>query len=177
MGNCFSTRWDTTIVRQDTDPLPKLDVRLLHRMGALRSGAVAMPSWLQDEALASQIITAVDPVSPDVLILECRVQHPGGDWYLFHEQVPLTTTPCTFGGKRIWFRCPGCYGRRAVLFCFGGRFRCRKCHNLAYTSTREREWKRSMRRVAKLRVKIDNEDEGTDSKDNVDVSQKSFMEP
>jgi hypothetical protein len=172
MGNCFSTRRGTTIVRQDTDPLPKLDVRWLHRIGALKSDAVTHPSWFRSEEPVGSIFATVDPVSPNVLLLKYQMQHSGGDWHLIHEQIPLTTTPCTFGGERIWFRCPGCHGRRAVLFFFGARFRCRKCHDLAYTSTRKSEWERSIRHVAKLRARINNEKKGTEFEGHIDVSQK-----
>ncbi|HEV2127767.1 MAG TPA: hypothetical protein VGR22_04020, partial [Thermomicrobiales bacterium] len=53
-----------------------------------------------------------------------------------------------------WFRCPGCLSRRAVLFSVGGVFRCRACHDQAYTSTREDETERANRRIVALQRKL-----------------------
>jgi len=55
-------------------------------------------------------------------------------------KVPLTTTPCYFGGVRYWFICPwyanGIYcGRRVGVLYLGGKyFACRHCYNLTYNS-------------------------------------------
>lgn len=48
-------------------------------------------------------------------------------------QVDLDWTPCHFGGRRPWFRCPEC-GRRAGRLYGGGRFVCRKCAGFRYES-------------------------------------------
>jgi len=60
------------------------------------------------------------------------------------ELVRLARTPCTFGGKRHWFLCPGCLRRGAILYQCHGRFRCRSCHDLRYQSQAvdaiERTW-------------------------------------
>jgi len=53
-------------------------------------------------------------------------------------KIPLTTTPCYFGGVRYWFVCPlsnnGRYcGRRVgVLYSIGKWFGCRHCGRIAY---------------------------------------------
>jgi len=58
----------------------------------------------------------------------------------FDYKIPLTTTPCRYGGKRYWFNCPmsrnGQYcGRRVgVLYKNGDYFACRHCYNLTYSS-------------------------------------------
>lgn len=58
----------------------------------------------------------------------------------FDYKIPLTTTPCNFGGNRHWFICPwykmGVYcGRRVgVLYLSGGYFACRHCNELTYES-------------------------------------------
>lgn len=153
MGNCFSTRWSRTIVRQDTDPLPKLDVRWLHRIGALEPGALAQPSWRRGEHQVDTITTYVNLQTQDVLILDYWTQQPGKDPLRVQEAIPFISTPCTFGGERVWFQCPSCQCRRAVLFCLQGWFRCRECHALAYTSTRENKQKRAMRRYSALSAK------------------------
>lgn len=58
----------------------------------------------------------------------------------FDYKIPLTTTPCHYGGKRYWFICPwhtnGKYcGRRVgALYKDGDYFACRHCYNLSYSS-------------------------------------------
>lgn len=54
------------------------------------------------------------------------------------HKIPLTTTPCNYGGKRYWFICPlikdGKYcGRRVgVVYNVSKYFGCRRCANVAY---------------------------------------------
>jgi hypothetical protein len=54
-------------------------------------------------------------------------------------QVPLTKTPCYFGGFRWWFICPDCGKRMAILYKprYSNFFLCRQCHNLTYKSCQE----------------------------------------
>ena len=55
--------------------------------------------------------------------------------------VPLTTTPCNYGGKRYWFLC-SCGRRCGVLYLQGKHFTCRLCNQLAYRSqSRNRKWR------------------------------------
>ncbi|EKD67325.1 MAG: hypothetical protein ACD_48C00479G0005 [uncultured bacterium] len=61
----------------------------------------------------------------------------------FDYTVRLVTSPCYFGGKRWWFRCPllinglPCSRRVGVLYLAGKYFGCRKCYDLAYQSQQE----------------------------------------
>ena len=58
----------------------------------------------------------------------------------FDYKIPLTTTPCHYGGKRYWFTCPWykggnyCGKRVGVLYKDGDYFACRHCYNLTYSS-------------------------------------------
>jgi hypothetical protein len=153
MGGYFSTRWGSVRTRQDTDPLLGLDIRWLRKIGALRPGAIAHPQWSSRGEPSGTIDTIMDR-GGYTLTLSYRTRRQGEEWQPIEEVVALDTTPCNYGGERLWFLCPGCNSRRAVLFSVGGRFRCRQCHRLAYTSTREDAWERSIRRCAELRRKI-----------------------
>ncbi len=57
--------------------------------------------------------------------------------------VRLVSTSCHLGGRRWWFLCPlarngvGCGRRARKLYLCGRYFGCRRCHNLAYTSSQE----------------------------------------
>jgi hypothetical protein len=51
--------------------------------------------------------------------------------------VRLDRTPCNYGGERIWFLCPRCNRRAAILYAPGHLFWCRRCCQLAYSSQGE----------------------------------------
>jgi len=153
MGGYCSTRWNLAPTRTPADPLLSLDVRWLHRMGALAPGVVFQPQWSCRGEPAGWIVTIRDP-QRDCLMLDYQTRRPGEPWEPIRETIDLERTPCHFGGERVWFACPGCGTRRAVLFAVGGRFRCRACHRLAYSSTREDAADRSRRRQAVHRTKL-----------------------
>lgn len=90
-----------------------------------------------------------------------RTRSHGDDWRDMNYPVGLDRTACHLGGERTWFRCParGC-GRRVAILYGGEVFACRHCYQLAYPSQRENPMSRSMRRVEKLRDRLDCDDEG-----------------
>lgn len=154
MGGYGSTRWTWEHTRIHTDPLLSLDVRYLKRIGALESGAIAQPSWTCRGKPSGTIITVMNRKG-DCLTLKYQTRGPGEtDWTPHTQPVWLDTTPCHYGGERVWFTCPGCQCRRAVLFSVGGLFRCRGCHDLAYSSTRESALDRSYRRIDRIQRQL-----------------------
>jgi hypothetical protein len=76
-----------------------------------------------------------------------------------HAEVRYTSTPCNFGGTRLWFVCNECRRRALVLYLvrrvrFGvsvGEFVCRRCGNLCYLSQLENPMSRALRAVSKVR--------------------------
>jgi len=46
----------------------------------------------------------------------------------------FSRTACNYGGERLWFLCPHCGKRVAVLYGVDARFLCRHCYNLPYAS-------------------------------------------
>jgi len=153
MGGYFSTRWNGTQTRQETDPLLSLDIRWLKKEGCLKPGAVCQPGWTSRGAPSGNIVTRMS-ADGHCLTLDYSTRAPGEDWQAVSDRVWIDSTPCNYGGARPWFRCPGCQTRRGVLFSVGGRFRCRACHTLAYSSTREDAHERSIRRCAALRMRL-----------------------
>ncbi len=61
-----------------------------------------------------------------------------GETREMNYRVPLTTTPCNYGGVRYWFRCPlskndvHCGRRVGVLYSVSKYFGCRHCADVAY---------------------------------------------
>jgi hypothetical protein len=70
------------------------------------------------------------------------------------QPVRLACTPCHFGGKRIWFICPYCGRRCAVIFSCGKYFACRICTNVAYQTQNETCQDRLFTKTNKLRERI-----------------------
>ena len=74
--------------------------------------------------------------------------------------VPLTWTPCTYGGRRPWFICCGVVngrpcGRRVAKLNSGGTyFLCRHCYALTYESRRESPMDRARERAQDIRVRL-----------------------
>ena len=57
-----------------------------------------------------------------------------------NQTLDFTATQCYFGGRRLWFRCPACSKRAAILYRprRDDIFLCRLCHDLTYTSCQYR---------------------------------------
>jgi len=61
-------------------------------------------------------------------------------------------TPCNYGGERVWFMCPNCDRRCAVLY--GNDFVCRGCIGIRYyTSQIEDDIARAKRKFEKFKAK------------------------
>lgn len=151
MGGYGSTRWNWTATRATTDGLIALDVRRLAREGALRLNSSSEVGWSHcgQETHRIGIIAEADAV-----VLCYCLERLAGTPEPVREWIRLERTPCSYGGSRPWFVCPGCESRRAVLHCRAGWFRCRHCHDLAYGSTREAAWERAWRKAAGLRRRL-----------------------
>lgn len=160
MGGYGSGRWGRRLTKGTTDEALRLDVRWLARKGLIVPGAAGslVVACCQGGEPAGSVAVGYDGGRPGAVVLDYGVRRgEGAPWEPVRELVALARTPCRFGGERPWFRCPGCLGRRAVLFGAGGRFRCRACHGLAYDSTRESARERDRRRADALRRRIGSE--------------------
>ena len=112
----------------------KVDIRLWRKMGHLVNGQSFAWQWLRGGEVTGSIGVSV---RNDSIRLGYTVQGTDAS-----QTICTTTTPCRYGGARTWFECPCCSGRAAVLFMRSGRFACRHCQRVSYTSqsgsTRER---------------------------------------
>ncbi len=130
-------------------------MRALHRQGALRPGAVASQHWTRgDGTPAGDIVTIAGEHGDRVTLAYATRRGEHDAWTQQREHVRLERTQCNYGGKRVWFTCPGCGSRRAVLFSADDLFRCRACHDLAYTSTRQDDIDRNTNRIRALQGRL-----------------------
>lgn len=137
MGGYGSSRWGMTVTRLTTEGFPRLDIRMLARVGGLVPGTAATMSWHGGGCVTATIASYVPPEEPDCLVLDYCLLTRGGMWQPIRERFVLLRTLCHYGGARVWVQCPCCHNRRAVLYALSVAFRCRECHHLAYRSTRE----------------------------------------
>lgn len=138
MGRYYSSK------KTESDSLKKIQTWWLKKYGYLsddcwRSGSIKWTSsWSGDE---SSVGISVDTYHEDPhLQINYTQTDQDGEKKNFDYKIPLTTTPCYYGGKRYWFICPwyvnGQYcGRRVgTIYKVGDYFTCRHCYNLTYNS-------------------------------------------
>jgi hypothetical protein len=137
--------------RRTTGDMWKLDVRRLKREGLLTPGRCSTVSWSHNgqKAASISIIAHADRVT---LKYRSRLQD-GDKWEDKEYPVALQWTACHLGGRRLWFLCPCCGRRVAVLW--GGRiYACRHCHRLSYPCQREAPHDRLLSRALKIRDRL-----------------------
>lgn len=71
---------------------------------------------------------------------------PGGDF------IRVTSTRCHFGGERLWFVCPGCQRRCAIVYLSTGT--CRTCAGGRYETESLSPENRLFRRAFRLRERL-----------------------
>ncbi len=68
------------------------------------------------------------------LILKYRFHEHGGESQPINKSVYFDRTSYNYGDERLWFLCPHCSKRVAVLHGVGARFLCRRCYDIHYSS-------------------------------------------
>lgn len=138
--------------KSTTSDMRALDVRRLQRDGLLAPGRSFSWRWLRN---GEEIGSIQMRSGSDRVMLNYRTRRQGGEWQSMDYPVYLDWTPCNYGGRRAWFRCPaqGC-GRRVGILFGGSFFACRHCHRLAYQCQREQGDDRAVRRADSIRDRL-----------------------
>jgi hypothetical protein len=128
----------------------RLDVRHWQRDQLLEPGQFFRWHWSRD----GEVVALINVRSEwDKVILSYRHRTNGGPWTNEEYPVSIVWTPCTYGGKRAWFLCPGSGCSRRVAILYGGTiFACRYCHKLVYESQRESPSGRALIRAQAIRM-------------------------
>lgn len=69
-------------------------------------------------------------------------------------QIRLAYTTCHLGGTRVWWRCPCCGRRVAILYVRGKTIACRRCWRLRYMVESSDDNRKAFRRADKLRARL-----------------------
>ena len=158
MGGCGSGRWYRWETKTLVTSCRSLDVRRLHREGLLQPDTFCGWAWLNSAGEQEAYIGV--QVAGDGVKLTYRYRFGGGEWQDVREPVDLSWTPCNYGGRRPWFRCPGvvsgisCSRRVLKLYLAGQYFLCRHCYALAYPSQRVLVADRPMTRAQDIRMRL-----------------------
>lgn len=149
MGGINSGWFGRRTSRPTTDDYLGLDVRRLARESLLTPGCWFTWTWTQRGNTVASI--GVQVFADRVVIADGHGRY----------SVRLEWTPCGFGGRRVWFRCPRC-GRRCCLLYHASGFPCQACLGLTWPVEREARGRRALRRAEKIlrRAKVDPAREG-----------------
>jgi hypothetical protein len=150
MGGWGSGRWNRWDTKPTVEHYRYIDVRAWHREGVLRPGLRFVVIW--------QSSSGDDIVSIGVTMILGAMELS----YLCNDEplqyrIPLTWTPCPYGGRRVWFRCPpglGCGRRVAKLYQANRHFLCRACYKLAYASQQVARCDRPMHRAHNIQRRL-----------------------
>ncbi len=123
----------------------RLDVRKMARDGVLTTGATITWRW-------SSGLLATMAVQETAIALDYLFEFIQGERRV-HSHVRLERTPCQFGGSRVWFACPRCHRRVAILYLWGYPA-CRTCCRMGYPSQSDDATGRSWRRTRKIETKL-----------------------
>jgi len=151
MGGYGSGSWYRWNKKTTTESQHRIDIRWMKKHGRLKDDTYGCLSWTFRGQQSGSIRYIM---RKDVMILNYRVRENGEDCKQVREEVSLDRTPCYYGGKRIWFLCPNCNRRVAVLYGAGRYFLCRHCSGLTYHSQQQPPHFRLMEKAQAIKKRL-----------------------
>jgi len=117
--------------------------------------------WWRDEE-GEEIASLGVLASAQAVTLPYTLRWPRTDWDPEHVRytIPVTWTPCHYGGRRPWFLCPGrnCGRRVAKLYLpldgSAKYYLCRHCYGLAYESQRQALHNRFLQKACRIKRRL-----------------------
>lgn len=159
MGGYGSTRWEWTRVAPLISDARRLDIASLRR---IPSSSAAGPRSLDpiracppggarlrwgmggNAAVILQVLPDKNHERASRVSFSYRARVYDGPWRAYQAKIAVDWRPCNLGGHQPFFRCPSCDRPCRTVFVLGPTA-CRKCHGLAYDSTRQSEDERAIR--------------------------------
>ena len=140
--------------KMTTDEAKKIDIRELQRRQSLYCGNTGELSWHNAKTKESTGRIGFI-VKDDCLVFSYRAKRHNSQYWQDYEVIaPLTYTPCNYGNRRVWFKCPRCSKRVAILY-INAQIGCRTCQRLNYASQQQTKgmWQ-DRDRMNKIREKL-----------------------
>lgn len=134
-----------------TEGARPLDIRKLQRAGVLTPGGCFEWQWTVAGRRVADILVRVETMRL-VLVSQCRDR--GGEWQNVEQPVYWERTACAYGGSRLWWLCPNCGRRVAILYGPRKQYACRHCYKLVYECQRESCDDRAARRADTIRRRL-----------------------
>lgn len=127
--------------------LQRVDIREWRKRGLLWVGCSNSWSWSRGGEPSGSIRFTVGESS-----IQLTYAIDGRD---ASQTIWTTTTPCAYGGSRRWFCCPVCRGRCELLYMRSGRFACRSCQRVSYSTQSGSERDRLNTRYHRLNALVE----------------------
>lgn len=167
-GSGASYRWNTHATCEE---VKRVDIRYMRKQDLLKPGYSGTLSWTVRGESSGYICYRVDK---NCLVLNYRFREYGGEWQPLEESVQFDRTPCNYGGERLWFLCPRCSKRVAVLYGVGARFLCRHCYSVRYSSQMKGKLDQLIEQKHKLGKRIFEDYDGYGWRKRKGMHQKTF---
>ena len=131
-----------------------IDIRFLRKQGLLVPDGRGTLSWTRNGQSAGNFNIRVEPEKHIILSFSYRNRLESENWLKRECVIPLSTTPCQFGGVRHWLNCPRCMRRCEVVYMQDTSFYCRQCCRLLYPTQLEGTHGRACAKRNKLYKKL-----------------------
>ena len=140
--------------KMNTDESRKIDIRELQRKKQLYSGNTGELSWCNARTKESKGRIVFEVMSDCLIFNYSAKRQHSPHWQQYQAIAPLTYTSCNYGNSRVWFECPQCRKRVAILY-VDIKIACRTCQRLNYASQQQTKGMFQDRdRMNKIREKL-----------------------
>jgi hypothetical protein len=137
--------------RAKAEQLQRVDIRVWRKQGYLTPGQYFSWAWNRGGEPTGSIAVRVHDAQSLSLLYSVGAGHDRRDG---SQTIALAHTPCHYGSSRPWFVCPRCQRRAGLLFMRWGRFACRRCQKVTYTSQSEDLMARMWRKQGKIEARL-----------------------
>lgn len=129
--------------KSEADDARKIATSFLNKHGYFKGWQSGIMTWTHGWSGNKSSVGLQSSITEDtgyLRIYYTQTDNSSGEKKEFDYKIPLTSTPCHFGGRRYWFVCPWykngiyCGKRVGTLYKDGNYFACRHCYELTYSS-------------------------------------------
>ncbi len=151
MGGAGSGRRRTGSKNHD---LCRLDLAQIRGTLPLSSGVSGSITWNNSRSRATSYFSATD----EGLQIS---DHPDESRSSSRQNIEFASSTTSFGGRRLWFKCPKCHSRCRVLF-KASQWLCGRCSSIHYPTQSMSQNDRCLDKLAKSKRLISERLNGTD---------------